>query len=165
MIIILISVIMDYGLLIIVRHWIMIIILISVCECKWQRLSLTFRFVNDNDNDYHLQGPQIHRRPRPRALGTGENGIFTRAIVCCDGLALEAGSVRCEVWGDRCEVRGIVCDGPTLEVGSVRQWVWHSKWVVWGARGVWNCERRADARGSVRCEVWSMECEEQSKQS
>ena len=152
MITILISVIMDYGLLIIVHHWIMIIILISVCKCKWQRLSLTFRFVNDNDNDYHLQGPQILRRPRPRALGTGENGIFTRAIVCCDG--------------PRCEVRAIVCcDGPTLEVGSVRQWVWHSKWVVWGARGVWNCERRADARGSVRCEVWGVRCEEQSKQS
>ena len=63
-----------------------IIILISVCKCKWQRLSLTFRFVNDNDNDYHLQGPQIHRRPRPRALGTGRNGMFARAIVCCDGL-------------------------------------------------------------------------------
>ena len=116
-----------------------IIILISVCKCKWQRLSLTFRFVNDNDNDYHLQGPQRPSGPGPRALGTGENGIFARAIVCCDG--------------------------PTLEVGSVRQWVWHSKWVVWGARGVWNCERRADARGSVRCEVWGVRCEVNSPKS
>ena len=160
MIIILISVIMDYGLLIIVRHWIMIIILISVCECKWQRLSLTFRFVNDNDNDYHLQGPQIHRRPRPRALGTGENGIFARAIVCCDGPTLEVWrakrivwGVRCEVWGARgvwnCERRSrfavcdMTCDIGSVEVWGVRQGVWRAKRIVWGAK----------------YEVWSMECE------
>ena len=58
------------------------------------------------------RGPQRPSGPRPRALGTGGNGIFARAIVCCDGL-------RCD--GLRCD--GLRCDGPTLEVLGVELYV------------------------------------------
>ena len=143
MIIILISVIMDYGLLIIVRHWIMIIILISVCECKWQRLSLTFRFVNDNDNDYHLQGA-----PNPSTPTAPSFGYRRKRHICQSNRSLRRAD----------GPTGWRADGLTGCAGAA-VWIWRQRD---GATGIEKqclnhspCEPSWSSQSSILClDIW-----------